>query len=459
MFDTDLSQQGYVANLTRLWAHSPESLAALSYVLKRAADTADLDPQERAVVVTASAATLGRLLLLPRLRLQGRGDGRRRGRGRGRVGRRRRALTSRERALAGWARRVVDDPNAIGPADVDTLRAAGLDDGQVFAVTVFVALRLAFSTVNDALGASPDEELAARTPDAVLAAVGYGRRPVAPRTDTPTRTDRCAAAAVEPRWASSPTLRAPGATVKSTMQDAQLTIGSVMKHGTTVHPDSEVVTATADGTRSRTYAELGPTHGAARARPAQPRHHRRPAGRDLHVEQRRAPRGLPRDPVDGRGAAHAQHPAVPRAARLHRQPRRGPGGHRRRLPGAAARPAPAAADDRRRTSWSPVPTPPRPTSTSLRAAGKEVLLYEDLLAGQPDDVRLARDGRARRRRHVLHQRHDRQPQGRRLQPPLDLAALAWRSAPATPPASTATTGSCRSCRCSTPTPGDCPTRR
>ena len=33
--------------------------------------------------------------------------------------------------------------------------------------------------------------------------------------------------------------------MKSTMQDAQLTIGSLMKHGTTVHADSEVVTATA----------------------------------------------------------------------------------------------------------------------------------------------------------------------------------------------------------------------
>jgi fatty-acyl-CoA synthase len=41
------------------------------------------------------------------------------------------------------------------------------------------------------------------------------------------------------------------------MQDAQLTIGSVMRHGTTVHGDSEVVTATADGTRSRTYADVG----------------------------------------------------------------------------------------------------------------------------------------------------------------------------------------------------------
>jgi fatty-acyl-CoA synthase len=45
--------------------------------------------------------------------------------------------------------------------------------------------------------------------------------------------------------------------LKSTMQDAQLTIGSVLKHGTTVHGDSEVVTATTGGTRSRTYAEVG----------------------------------------------------------------------------------------------------------------------------------------------------------------------------------------------------------
>ena len=45
--------------------------------------------------------------------------------------------------------------------------------------------------------------------------------------------------------------------MKSTMQDYQLTIASLMHHGTGVHPDSEVVTATADGSRSITYAELG----------------------------------------------------------------------------------------------------------------------------------------------------------------------------------------------------------
>ncbi|HQV91873.1 MAG TPA: AMP-binding protein, partial [Phycicoccus sp.] len=45
--------------------------------------------------------------------------------------------------------------------------------------------------------------------------------------------------------------------MRSTMQDAPLSITSILKHGTTVHHDSEVVTATADGMRSETYAELG----------------------------------------------------------------------------------------------------------------------------------------------------------------------------------------------------------
>lgn len=41
-------------------------------------------------------------------------------------------------------------------------------------MTVFVALRVALSTVNDALGAHPDAEYRTTTPSAVLAAVTYG---------------------------------------------------------------------------------------------------------------------------------------------------------------------------------------------------------------------------------------------------------------------------------------------
>jgi alkylhydroperoxidase family enzyme len=85
------------------------------------------------------------------------------------------ALDPSERALAAWARQVARDPNATTAADVQGLRDAGFDDGQVFAITLFVALRLAFSTVNDALGALPDRTLADGLPEQVRAAVTFGR--------------------------------------------------------------------------------------------------------------------------------------------------------------------------------------------------------------------------------------------------------------------------------------------
>lgn len=43
----------------------------------------------------------------------------------------------------------------------------------------------------------------------------------------------------------------------STMQDGELTITQLLRYGTTVHGDSEVVTWTGSGTRRKSYAELG----------------------------------------------------------------------------------------------------------------------------------------------------------------------------------------------------------
>ena len=42
---------------------------------------------------------------------------------------------------------------------------------EIFEATAFVAFRLAFSTVNDALGAQPDWQLVAAAPQRVRAAV------------------------------------------------------------------------------------------------------------------------------------------------------------------------------------------------------------------------------------------------------------------------------------------------
>jgi hypothetical protein len=65
-------------------------------------------------------------------------------------------LTPAEQAMATWARAVARDPNGTRESDVAALREAGFSDRKIFAMTVFVALRITVSTVDDALGASPD---------------------------------------------------------------------------------------------------------------------------------------------------------------------------------------------------------------------------------------------------------------------------------------------------------------
>ena len=61
---------------------------------------------------------------------------------------------------------------------METLRAAGFSDRDIAEVTMLIAFRIAFSTVNAALGAEPDHQLAEGVPGAVRKAVDYGR-PVA----------------------------------------------------------------------------------------------------------------------------------------------------------------------------------------------------------------------------------------------------------------------------------------
>jgi alkylhydroperoxidase family enzyme len=80
--------------------------------------------------------------------------------------------------MAAWARQGARNPDATTSADVEALRGAGFGDNQIFAMTVFVAPRLAFLTVSDALGATPDPELFEGAPKEVAAAVAYGRPPI-----------------------------------------------------------------------------------------------------------------------------------------------------------------------------------------------------------------------------------------------------------------------------------------
>ena len=173
LFAHDREAFGFVMNLSRAWAHHPEVHDDLFALLGRTAEAAGLTYRQRGVLISALASTMRD----PHCSLAW-GTPRRRGGDevaadvlRGEDDR----LDPAEQALAAWARQVARDPNGTGAAEVEALRAAGYDDGQIAALTMFVALRIAFSTVNDALGAHPGPELVASAPAAVRDAVTYGR--------------------------------------------------------------------------------------------------------------------------------------------------------------------------------------------------------------------------------------------------------------------------------------------
>jgi alkylhydroperoxidase family enzyme len=173
--DRDLERFGYVLNLSGVWGHLPSLHTGLFALADEAARAASLTVRLRGVLVVACAAAVedsycslawGRKLAeeagedVAAAVIRGDDEG----------------LEPAEHALAAWARAITRDPNATEARDLEPLRAAGYDDAQLLAITVFVTLRRAFATVNDALGALPDAALTEHGPPAVREAVTYGRR-------------------------------------------------------------------------------------------------------------------------------------------------------------------------------------------------------------------------------------------------------------------------------------------
>ena len=107
----------------------------------------------------------------------------------------------------------------------------------------------------------------------------------------------------------------------STMQDFPLTIAAILRHGERVYANSECVTWTERRRAPRDLRRGRRQRGAARARVSRTSASATATGSARSAGTPGAPRGVPRGPVDGRGAAHAEHPAVPRAAHVRRQPR------------------------------------------------------------------------------------------------------------------------------------------
>ena len=177
-YEDDLASDGYINNSTRVWCWRPDVLASFQTLRADLTDGSDLSDREVAVMVAATAAARGDPYCslawgarLAELSDEATAAGVLHGDPSG--------LSSREVALARWSRQVVLDSNAPTQADVDHLRDVGFSDREIFEATAFIAFRLAFSTIDSALGAQPDQELIERVPPLVREAVTYGR----PRTE------------------------------------------------------------------------------------------------------------------------------------------------------------------------------------------------------------------------------------------------------------------------------------
>ncbi|WP_062356409.1 carboxymuconolactone decarboxylase family protein [Herbidospora yilanensis] len=170
--EVDLQELGYVMNATRLWGYRPEVAEGIFGLAREV--TRGMPLRLRGIMVAACAAAYGNsyCALAWGNKLAAWSD-------------QETAvsvltgadadLTEAERAVAAWTRKVTRRPHATTEADVEELRAAGFTDAQIFDITTFVALRIAFSTVNDALGLRPDAQLRTTTPEGILAAVDFGR--------------------------------------------------------------------------------------------------------------------------------------------------------------------------------------------------------------------------------------------------------------------------------------------
>ncbi len=179
LFDDDLEQMGFVMNSARLWAYQPKAQDNLFSLMSQVCSARPFRFRERGILVTACASALGDSYcsLAWGTKLAERAGAQLAA---GVLSGDDSMLTEAERAMAVWARRITRDHSGTSPDDVQELRDAGFSEADIFAMTVFVGLRIAFSTVNAALGARPDAEYRTLAPAPVRDAVTYGRPLAAP---------------------------------------------------------------------------------------------------------------------------------------------------------------------------------------------------------------------------------------------------------------------------------------
>ena len=124
LYDEDLADGGYVWNVSRLWAHQPDTLKRLFELMSQAFTPSGLTFRQRGILVTAAASTLGESYCS--LAWGGKlGQASDAAVAAGVLNGSDAGLTDQEKTMAAWARKVAQDPNATTPADLQALRESG----------------------------------------------------------------------------------------------------------------------------------------------------------------------------------------------------------------------------------------------------------------------------------------------------------------------------------------------
>jgi alkylhydroperoxidase family enzyme len=117
LYDEDLADGGYVWNVSRLWAHQPDTLRQLFGLMSEAFTPSGLTFRQRGILVTAAASALGDSYCS--LAWGGKlGKASDAAIAAGVLNGSDAGLTDQEKAMAAWARKVGRDPNATTLSDI-----------------------------------------------------------------------------------------------------------------------------------------------------------------------------------------------------------------------------------------------------------------------------------------------------------------------------------------------------
>ena len=173
MYDADLAQKGYVANLTRAFSFRPD--VEKGWLALKDAITSGMNPRLYELATVAAATALrssycslvhGRILAtdyypastVVSMAAEDTGD----------------ALDAADTAVVQFARKVAREADKITQEDVDQLRGLGYSDADVFNIILAAAARCFFSKVLDATCTQADAVLR-DMPDQLRAALTVGR--------------------------------------------------------------------------------------------------------------------------------------------------------------------------------------------------------------------------------------------------------------------------------------------